>query len=313
VGYREAMAPVPGQATAVDDATLVSWLSRFRRWDDWGERRDLGTLNFITPSVRRVAAAEVHEGIGFGCGRPISPSDGRVDNPISHHMLASGDDLPVGAMGSTADVLTVSWHGRAVTHVDAHSHIAWDRHLYGGAPVERVTARHGAMTGSVEVAGDGIVGRGVLCDVGRFCAARGEPPPAAVGLDLLRAVARDQDVTLGTGDILLVRFGARGGAADPDGSPGLAPDCLPWLYETEVAALGTDEVADPLPVRPGVMPMPVHTVGIVAMGLWIMDNLDLDAVADACALRGRWTFLLSVAPLRIRRATGSPVNPIALL
>jgi hypothetical protein len=43
-----------------------------------------------------------------------------------------------------------------------------------------------------------------------------------------------------------------------------------------------------------------------------MDNLELDALATACADEGRWAFLFVVAPLVLRRGTASPVNPIAV-
>ena len=58
--------------------------------------------------------------------------------------------------------------------------------------------------------------------------------------------------------------------------------------------------------------MPIHTVVIVAMGVHLLDNLDLDALATACAEETRWEFLFTVAPLVLRRGTASPVNPIAL-
>ena len=34
---------------------------------------------------------------------------------------------------------------------------------------------------------------------------------------------------------------------------------------------------------------------------------------QACADEKRWEFLFTVAPLRVERGTGSPVNPIAVL
>jgi hypothetical protein len=55
----------------------------------------------------------------------------------------------------------------------------------------------------------------------------------------------------------------------------------------------------------------VHTVAIVAMGLHLLDNLALDRLAEACAAESRWEFLLTIAPLVLRRGTASPVNPIA--
>ena len=79
-----------------------------------------------------------------------------------------------------------------------------------------------------------------------------------------------------------------------------------------MAALGSDGVSDVLPSRVDGVGMPIHTVVIVAMGVHLLDNLDLDALATACADESRWEFLLTVAPLVLRRGTASPVNPIAL-
>jgi hypothetical protein len=56
----------------------------------------------------------------------------------------------------------------------------------------------------------------------------------------------------------------------------------------------------------------MHQVGIVAMGLWLLDNCDLEPLAEACRRAGRWEFLLAIGPLRITNGTGSPVNPIAV-
>jgi hypothetical protein len=49
------------------------------------------------------------------------------------------------------------------------------------------------------------------------------------------------------------------------------------------------------------------------MGMPIVDNVRLTSLADACAEIDRWEFQLVVAPLIIPGATGSPVNPIAIL
>ena len=51
---------------------------------------------------------------------------------------------------------------------------------------------------------------------------------------------------------------------------------------------------------------------LIAMGVHLMDNLDLESLAAACAEERRWDFLLTVAPLVLRRGTASPVNPIAV-
>ena len=79
-----------------------------------------------------------------------------------------------------------------------------------------------------------------------------------------------------------------------------------------MATLGSDCVSDVLPSRVDGVIMPIHMVVIPAMGVHLLDNLDLEALADACSEEQRWAFLLTVAPLILRRGTGSPVNPIAV-
>jgi hypothetical protein len=56
---------------------------------------------------------------------------------------------------------------------------------------------------------------------------------------------------------------------------------------------------------------PIHQLSLVAMGTWILDNCDLEALSAAAKERQRWEFMLVVAPLAVPGGTGSPVNPIA--
>ena len=57
---------------------------------------------------------------------------------------------------------------------------------------------------------------------------------------------------------------------------------------------------------------PVHQVGIVGLGLWILDNAWLDDLANACRERGKWEFMISILPLKMPTVTGSPVNPMVI-
>jgi len=48
------------------------------------------------------------------------------------------------------------------------------------------------------------------------------------------------------------------------------------------------------------------------MGMWLIDNGNLEELSQACAKYRRWEFMLTLAPLVLERVTGSPVNPIAM-
>jgi hypothetical protein len=48
------------------------------------------------------------------------------------------------------------------------------------------------------------------------------------------------------------------------------------------------------------------------MGMWVIDNCDLESVAEICADLGRISFLFSAGPLRLKNSTGSPFNPLAI-
>jgi kynurenine formamidase len=134
----------------------------------------------------------------------------------------------------------------------------------------------------------------------------------------LEAAEEAAGVRIQSGDALLVRTGRwrweqlNGPWETSLGLAGLDASCLAWLHGREVALLGCDGISDVQPSRVEGVPMPIHTVVIVAMGVHLLDNLDLEDLAGACADEGRWDFLLTVAPLILRRGTASPVNPIAL-
>jgi kynurenine formamidase len=87
---------------------------------------------------------------------------------------------------------------------------------------------------------------------------------------------------------------------------------LPWFHERSIAMLGTDTHNDVSPLSYPRLGNALHVVALVAMGLWLIDNANLEELARACAERRRWEFLLTIAPLRLQHTTGSPVNPIAV-
>jgi len=93
--------------------------------------------------------------------------------------------------------------------------------------------------------------------------------------------------------------------------PGWHAAALPWLREREVSLIGCDTATDVSPSGYAAMALPVHIIGLVAMGLWLIDNCCLEELASTASRLGRWEFHLAVCPLALSSLTSSPVNPIA--
>ncbi|MEZ5165026.1 MAG: cyclase family protein [Acidimicrobiales bacterium] len=307
-----------------DAARMQEIFDSVKNWGRWGDDDEAGALNLITEDVRRRAAAAVRHGRVVSCARNI-PVDPAPDNPhpALHMMMRGGDDclIPQVGLETTSDFVGLAFHGMASSHLDAFCHVLRDGLMYNGFPGSMVKST-GAQKNSVMCAKDGIVTRGVLLDM-----------PRALGVDWLEAghvvtpaeldlaIERQEGVEVAEGDCLLIALGrdalrAAKGTWNPfrPGSPGLHPECVPWLHERGVAVLGSDIISDPIPMS-GVdgWAMPIHECTLVAMGVHLLDNLELSALMAECHALSQWDFQITIAPLRIEGGTGSPVNPIALL
>lgn len=314
------MTPSPGWTPELL-AELDGYAATISNWGRWGADDELGTLNLLTPERRVAAAALVRTGHCVPLGRRVGGAPAPDDPVPPLQMMKASGEAAAGRGGSHAsDWIGLAPHGFAVTHVDAFAHQFLDGAMYNGRPAGLVTTRTGAAAGSVEALGAGIVGRGVLLDLP---AAQGRPWLEAgdylYPADLDAAAAR-QRTELRPGDIVFVRVGrdaraGRHGRIDPvtAGSAGLAAGCLPWLRHNDVALLGSDGQSDQMTPGGAPHPMPVHAGALVLLGLPLLDNAWLEDLAAMCAAESRWEFLAVVCPLKLRRATGSAVNPVAVL
>ena len=318
-------APKPRPALpAPSPAELREAFEALKNWDRWGAGDERGALNHLTPARRAAAAALVSEGVALSLAHPL-PLQPSAETPLpaQHHMLAAGDardETGIPGYEASRDWFGTPVHGLGVTHIDALCHIFVRGRMYGGVPASEVRS-DGARRNALETLAEGVVGRGVLLDLPAARGAGWIEPGEPAGVADLEAAEAAGAVRVDPGDVLLVSTGrearrrALGGSLDPgsDGLGGLHPECLPWLQERRIAVLGSDGISDPMPGF-GVpeWPFPVHQIGIAAMGLHLIDNLALDALGERCASLGRWSFLFSLAPLRIAGATGCPVNPLAV-
>ncbi len=289
-------------------------------WGRWGADDERGALNHLTPERVRAASGLVREGRSVSLSLPLNTS-AAPDNPepALHHMTMLGDtDVGSGSLRFAKDFVGVDYHNDGHTHLDALCHVSWAGRLYNGVPSDAVGSQ-GASFGAVEVLRDGLVGRGVLLDVPRL---RGLPwlePGEHVRPEDLEAAEAEQGVAAGEGDVLLVRTGHARRLAElgpwdtARAKAGLHPSAARLLAERGISALGSDGNNDTAPSTTEGVGYPIHVLALSAIGMPLLDYLQLEDVADACAEAGRWEFLFVAAPLRIVNGTGSPLNPIAVL
>jgi kynurenine formamidase len=266
------------------------------------------------------AAGLVRSGVVVSLGLPLNTTTGPANpNPAQFRMTQNHDaDVGLGSMGFAKDFVGVDYHNDGHTHIDALCHVAYRGRLYNGLPAGSVTSA-GASAESIDLAKDGLVGRGVLIDVPRH---RGIPwlePGEHVFAPDLEAAEREQGARIEEGDIVLVRTGharrlSELGPWDASKSKaGLHPTAMLLLAERGVAALGCDGNSDTAPSSTDGVAFPIHVLALNAMGVLLLDYLRLEDLRGVCESAERWEFLCVTAPLRITGGTGSPVNPLAIL
>jgi kynurenine formamidase len=298
----------------LNKADVDRWMNELSNWGRWGKEDQLGAVNLITPAKRKQALALVKEGISVSLAHDTNKETAQ-DNPqpFEHSMTLSG----VGNRGQfSVDKIGVSFHGYQHTHLDALCHMFWQGKMYNGFSQEEVT-KDGATKLSISNLKQGVFTRGILMDLPRLKGVPYLEPGTPIYPEDLDAWEKKAGIKVSAGDVIFIRTGrwARRAQVGPwnvgASSAGLHASCAKWIKQRDVAILGSDAASDVLPSGIEGVTHPIHQLTLVAMGVNIFDNCDLETASEACAKRNRWEFLLTAAPIAVVGGTGSPLNPIA--
>jgi kynurenine formamidase len=299
------------------EETVIGFIDSMSNWGRWGIDDERGALNLITPA-RVLAAVQLAQlGIVVACGRTVefAPKINPTEAPLPplHFMLQSGESASSTGMDTSNDWVALPLHGLHLTHLDAYAHLFWKGRMYNGRSAGNVTTMDGAKSGSVAVASTGIVTRGMLLDIPMVRGVEALDNNDRISFSDLEAAERATGVSLQPGDLAFVRTGY-GSHRSPTGAsiPGMDANCLPFLRAREPAIVASDTATDSVPTQYSSIPFPIHAVCIVAMGVLIIDNCDLERLSQTCRQLGRWEFLVTVACIDLANATSSPVNPLAI-
>lgn len=283
-------------------------------WGVWGDHDVFGALNLLTPERVRAAARSIRTGRVFSLNPELTIPDPPLFNRARMRHEVTGE------LGGGHDDLYHDWNTQSSAQWDGFRHFAHRTHgHYGGVPDEE----HGIHFWAER----GIVGRAVLADVARWRDQHGRPirpgESDPITADDLATCLADQQTTVETGDILLVRTGwmawyrgldadARAGYASVRMAPsvGLSGLDVPaMLWDLHVAAVAADNPAvEMIPMSSDFL----HVHFLPLLGIPLGELWDLDALADDCAAAGTYDSFFTSAPLNMPNGVASPPNAIAV-
>jgi kynurenine formamidase len=264
----------------------------------------------ITPEKRRQASRLVHDGISVSLAHTLD-KEKFPDNP-----RPIGQQMTLDAVGHALDLYTIWYHGSTITHIDALCHYSFEGRVYNGFSKQQITENGGGVLG-IENQKNGFLTRGILVDLPLLKGVPYLEPGTPVYPADIEAWEKYAKVKIGSGDAVFLRTGrwVRRAKLGPwnvaVSAAGWHGSMMPWLKQRDVALLGNDGVQDVQPSGIEGVARPVHQMAIVALGLPLIDVMDLEAVAVEAARLHRWEFLVTVAAVPVPGGTGFPINPIA--
>jgi kynurenine formamidase len=286
---------------------------------EWGADDQRGAANRMTAENVLRANKLVEKGKVYQLGRLYENGMPMVGKRhFSLTIPGSPTYPPAGKNGVVAfDELVSGELGQVGTQLDGLGHIGvrmkGDDYFYNGFKRSDFADAYGHKKLGIENVGV-FYTRGVLLDVARMRKTDRLPSGYPITADDLKGCLAAAKLKIEPGDVVLVRTGhgqlwMKDNKAFNDGEPGVGLGAAKWLSEQKIVLLGSDNWA--IEVVPGEdknQSYPVHQWNLVRHGIYHLENLDLEQLAADKV----YEFAFIFAPLRLKGATGSPGNPIAV-
>ncbi len=301
-----------------------------KNWGKWGPDDEVGALNYLGPQevlrgVRHIRSGQVftlQRMIGDPKGDPVWP--GRTPAERTQILDEASWDAPdapqfPGGLHYADDKINAFLQGS--TQYDALGHVWYGGQIWNGYDA-RTTVGGLTKASVAPIAERGVVGRGILLDMARFRGKENLDKAETFTHEDLMACAEAQGTAIDKHDILVIRTNFlklfyEQGDAFYEGfcEPGLvySPELVSWFQDMEIPNLVTDTIANEVTFDPNNgTALPLHCALMRNLGVTLTEICDLEKLAASCAEDGQFTFLYAAAPLKVNRASGSPVNPVAI-
>jgi kynurenine formamidase len=279
----------------------------------WGADDQRGAANRVTPAKvleakGLITAGNVYElGRTYESGMPIfgtrhfSLRIPQAFGPMGTNEMLYHDELVSGELGQVG------------TQFDGLGHIGVGDVFYNGHRRADFAKAEGLTKLGIENVGP-IVTRGVLVDVAAYKRVARLDGGYEITLEDFEGALRRQSVVIRSGDIVLVHTGwgslwMSDNAAFGASAPGIGLAVGQYLVDREVVMVGSDTWATEVVPNPNPdLAFAVHQLLIPRNGVYIFENL----VTEELARDRVYEFAFFFAPLKLKGATGSPGNPLAI-
>ena len=290
-------------------------LGQSDRWypSRWGADDQRGAANRLTPAKVLEATRLVTQGTVYQLGRVYEP--GMPMFGSRHYSLRIPQPFRMAGpnQGVYHDEIISGELGQIGTQFDGLGHFGIGELFYNGNRGSEFAQAEGLTRLGVENVGP-IVTRGVLIDVARFkgvdqLAGGYEITPA----DLTGALER-QRTDIRPGDIVLIHTGwgalwMKDNTKFLASAPGIGLAAAQRLVDEAVVMVGSDNWGVEVSPNPNAaLAAPVHQLLLARNGIYLHENVATEALARDAV----YEFAYMFAPLRLKGATGSPGNPIAI-
>jgi kynurenine formamidase len=291
------------------------------RWwpSEWGAHDERGAANRMTPERVVAATKLIRSGNVYSLGRLYEHG---MPLPGKRHFSLTIPGSPTGGpsgknQGVYHDDLFSGEIGQIGTQLDGLGHVGvridGDDYFYNGFRRSQFGTAYGLEKLGIQNVGVFFT-RGVLIDVAKARGVGRMKVGDVITAEDLEAATKAQGVQVREGDVVLIRTGhgqlwMKDNTEFASGEPGIGTGAAKWLVERKIVMVGSDTWAtEVVPSEDPDRPFPVHQILLVRSGIYNIENLDLEELAKDGA--GEFAFIF--APLRLKGATGSPGNPIAV-
>ena len=290
-------------------------LGQTDRWypSRWGADDQRGAANRITPAKVLEATALIDKGTVYQLGRVYEAGMPMFGSRHYSIRIPQAFEMPGRNEGVFHDEVISGELGQIGTQFDGLGHLGIGELFYNGNRRRDFARPEGLTKLGIENVGP-IVTRGVLVDVARFKGVEQLPPTYEITVaDLTGALAR-QRTEIGAGDVVLIHTGwgslwMKDNAKFIASAPGIGVAAAQMLVDEEVVLVGSDNWGvEVMPNPDPDLSAPVHQLLLARNGIYLHENL----ATEALARDNVYEFAYIFAPLRLKGATGSPGNPIAI-